>query len=230
MHSISRFLVLAGAVVIGFTAQAQVTSNGPRSTAIGEVNGNVIVNGPSNAGINSLARKLDLLKKTGAISQDELRSLINLINSSIIPDLTSVRANTQEISDRLRKLEERLSIATEHPETAHDVLRPFLRPAFDLSNSSYDINQFLDAAGQAEYRLTFSLTGNCLLYVVPPRGAGFTVGYGIFSDHQSPIWRSLIGTQGPWKPLPLSTGVYQFVMRAKRGAGQYSATVSARCS
>ncbi|HEY1607204.1 MAG TPA: hypothetical protein VGF77_16565 [Allosphingosinicella sp.] len=221
---------MAGALIVGFAAQAQVTSNGTRSTAIGQVNGNVIVNGPSNAGINALARNLDILKKRNALSQSELSSLIALINSSIIPDLTSVRANTEEINDRLRKLEERLTIATEHPEMAHDVLRPFLRPAFDLSNASYDINQFLDSAGQSEYRLTFSLTGNCLLYVVPPRGAGFTVGYGIFSDHESPIWRSLMGTQGPWRPLPLSTGVYQFLMRAKRGAGQYSATVSARCT
>ncbi len=52
---------------------------------------------------------------------------------------------------------------------------------------------------------------------------------GVFSDRHAPIWQALQGTQGRYAPLPLSTGTYQFVMSAKRGAGQYSATIAARC-
>ncbi|WP_213979231.1 hypothetical protein [Sphingomonas sp. dw_22] len=211
-------------------AQRQVTATGTRSTAIGIVNGNVVVQGPSNATINSIIQRLNAIKARGGLSENELKLIVDLLNQTIIPQLDSIKGDTSAIRQQLDALNERLAIAADHPDTARDVLRPFLKPAFDLSNSSFPVSTFLDVNGTKEYKLIFSLTGDCELYIDPPRGAGFTVAYGILSDHGTRIFSTLGGTQPHYPPLHLPGGVYQFVMLAKRNAGQYNATISARCS
>jgi len=210
----------------------QVRSNGARSTAIGVVNGNVTVTqGASNAAIADLVVRLNAFKAKNAISEKELQSFLETINASIVPALSGVKTDTEEIKQQLRTLNERLGVATNYPDTARDVLKPFMKPAFDLSNQSYPISKFLDADGDADYKLVFAVTGSCLLYIQPPQQQmNFAITYGVLSDHETPIFKSMMGIQPKYPPIPLSTGIYQFYVHARRNAGTVATTISARCS
>ena len=232
VHALS-FVALLG---VAHTARAepqnpQVRSNGAHSTAIGVVNGNVIVRGPSNAEIAGLVSRLNALKAKNAISEKELQSLIDTLNASILPMLSGVKGDTEEIKEQVRALNERLGLATNYPDTARDVLRPFMKPAFDLSNQSYPVSKFLDAAGDAEYKLVFAVTGNCLLYIDPPQQhMNFAFSYGVLTDHGTTIFKSMMGIQPKYPPIQVSSGTYQFFIQARRNAGTVATTISARCN
>lgn len=217
------------ALVLAFMVgrvSAQVTATGPHAAAIGVVNGNVtVVNGSNKPELRQLAASLNRIKSQGKLNTSELQVIIDSINQSIIPNLNSIKDDTSYI----REVLERVNIAADHPDTARDVLRPFMKPAFDLSNSSYTASAFLDVNGEPRFKLVFSVIGSCEVFIDPPEGAGFTVDYGILSDHDTVIFSNLLGSQPRYPPVRLSTGIYQFRMKASRGAGQYTSTISARC-
>lgn len=169
--------------------------------------------------------RLNELASRKILTTSDLQTMATVLNAKI----DKISNDTDEILMLVRDLVSRLDIASTTPGKAASILRPYLDPAIDISNRAYDVNEFLDADGKAEYRLVFKLEGDCQVFITPPRGTGFNVGIAVFSDRGSKIWASLIGTQGRYSPLPLSTGTYQFGMKAKRGAGQYTATISARC-
>lgn len=222
-------LTIAAATLVAAPADAQGQS---RTSGCGSpiiINSrNVTVNascGQDGAQLRQLTAKLNALSARGVLSPQDLSTFATNVNSRF----NKVSADTDAIRILLAELLQRLEIAEAHPERARLVLRPYLQPDAELSNQSVTIDRFLDVNGEAEARLVFQIHGRCQLFITPPRGTGFLVGLAVESDRGSRIWSSLMGTQGAYRPIPLSDGVYVFRMRAVRGAGQYAATVATRC-
>lgn len=182
----------------------------------------------NNLDLVRVVNRLNDLANRNVLTTNDLQSIATVLNAKI----DKISNDTDEILLLLREVMSRLDIASANPAKAPTILRPYLDAAVDISNRAYDVNEFLDVNGTSEFRLVFQLRGNCQVFLTRPRGTGFSVSLRLLSDRGSPIWSSLPGTQtdSRYRPLPLSAGVYQFVMKARRGAGQYAATVASRCS
>jgi hypothetical protein len=221
--------LIAGAAGFGALggAHAQNSTRGCGSPIVlnSRVNQLHLVCGQSNPDLARVVARLNELAARKVLAPADLQTIATALNAKI----DKVSNDTDEILILLREVLGRLEIASSDPGRAPVILRPYLEAATDISNRAYDVSEFLDAEGKAEYRFVFRLQGNCQLFIRPPARTGFIVGVAILSDRGSSIWRALSGTQGRYRPIPLSTGTYQFVMYAKRGAGQHSATISSRC-
>lgn len=185
-----------------------------------------IVCGPKSAELDSIVKKMNALAAQNKLTLAELESFVRAFNTKI----DKLGSDVDEIKLEVAALKSRVDLAAESPERAKTILRPYLDPPIDITNRAYDINEFLDANGKSEYKLTFEIKGNCQIYITPPQYTGFKVAIGILSTSRSVIWSSLLGTQPRYRPIPLATGVYLFIMKATRDAGQYTATISSQCT
>lgn len=232
MKSIRRALAALSlsiaSLLISPHAISQVRTNGCGSPVVldSKVNQLQIVCNQNNSKLNEVVKKFNDLARRKILSPSDLKNVEMALNQK----LDKIKDNTDEILILLGEVLNRLQIAEQNPERAPLVLKPYLDVSADLTNKSYTLSDFLDANGKTEVRFVFSVQGNCQLFIAPPRGTGFTVGLAVLSDRGTPIWRALMGTQGRYKPIAVSTGIYQFVMFARRDAGQYASQISARCA
>ncbi len=227
-QSITVLLIVIFAFSLSSLTSAQIRTSGCGSpvTLNSQINQLEIVCNVNNVQLREVVKKFNELAKRKILSSNDLKNVQIALNQK----LEKIESNTDEILILLTEVLNRLQIAERDPSRAPAILKPYLDVSADLTNKSYALSAFLDVNGETETKFVFSVQGTCQLFIQPPRGTGFTVGLAVLSDRNTPIWRSLMGTQGAYRPIIVSTGVYQLVMFARRDAGQYASQISARCS
>ena len=227
IHLLSTLALISIFTFMPGYALAQVKTQGCASPVVynSKVSRLEISCGTPSAELLDLIKRANGLAAKNAISSKELKGLSVGINRRIDElgdDIADLRAIALEILSIIKSAEK-------NPTAAQSILRPYIEAPLDLTNSAYDISEFLDVRGRDKHTVTFEVTGNCRLFVSSDGYRGRKVAGAVYTTYHSRVWSSYLTRNGRYEPIPISTGVYKFILKAQRDAGQYEATIAARC-